>query len=125
MQLLGEFYRDKILSLGRNKLITRELPYNHGSNKVMADLFCWRLYSGKKYIKCRSEDEALYLKVFLETGLREVKVPKDDKYLKKIMPQLLYLKRRHDEIIEDELEYINSPRIKETVRNKIWSKVLD
>ena len=125
MQLIGEYYKERVLSLNKKDRATRELPYYDGDTKIEQDFFCWRLYAGKKYIECRSEDETKYLGVFLEGGLSEIEVPVDDGYLHEILPQLLYLKRRHDEIIEDEIDLIPSRKIREAVKNKIWSNVLD
>ena len=80
MKTLGEFYKEKVLC--HKNLITRKLPENSDLIKIERDLFGWKLYSGKNFIECRSEDEARYLKVFLEAGLTKVRVPKDDEYLK-------------------------------------------
>ena len=123
MQLVSQYYKEKVLSLEKRDRILRELPADSHDVKIEQDLFCWKLYSGKKYIQCRSEEEAKYLRVFLESGRCEVFVPSDEKYLKEILPQLEYLKRRHDEIIEDRIDGLINPRLQERARQKIWSKI--
>lgn len=60
MKLIGEFYREKILSLPKRKLSKKELSDNSGEIKVERDLFGWKLYSGKNFIECRSEEEARF-----------------------------------------------------------------
>jgi hypothetical protein len=45
-------------------------------------------------VECHSEEEARYLKVFLEVGLDKVKVPQDESYLNAIIPDLEEIKSR-------------------------------
>lgn len=123
MQLVSEYYKEKVLSLDRKKRKLRELPLGVGEIKIEKDLFFWKLINGKKYIECRSEEEAQYLKVFLESGLIEAYIPKKEAYLKEILPMLLRLKSRHDEIIEDKVDGIISRRIQEQARQKIWHDI--
>ena len=117
MQTLGEFYRERILS--REDLITRASPERSGEIKIEKDLFGWKLYSGKDLIECRSEEEARYLKVFFEAGMRSVSIPKDDEYLKAILPELERLKARIDQIIHFYIEAILSPKIRAKVRSQV------
>lgn len=123
MQLLSEYYKEKVLSLSKRKLASRELPTADGDVRIEQDLFCWRLYSGKKYLECRSEEEAKYLMVFMTSGQNEIFVPKDDLYLKEILPQLLYLKKRHDELIEDKVDGLISLKMQNRARSKVWSDI--
>ena len=123
MQLIGEFYREKVLL--RDDLIRRELPYRKGDIRIDQDLFGWKLYAGNQYIECRSEEEARYLKPFLELGFSEVYVPKDEEYLKSILPQWEYLKRRTYEIMDDVLEGVLSRKIRGKVRSAVLAEILD
>jgi len=122
MKTLGEFYREKILS--REDLITRELPSNFGEIKIDRDLFGWKLYSGKNFIECRSEEEARYMKILFEAGFNEVYIPKDDLYLKSILPELETLKKKIDEIINDYLETVMSRKIRERVRYGVYMEII-
>lgn len=54
MLTIGEFYREKILS--RPDLIKAGLPYRKGEIKIIKDLFGWKLYVGKEFVECKSED---------------------------------------------------------------------
>jgi hypothetical protein len=101
----------------------RELPSLDGDARIEQELFCWRLYTGKQYIECRSEEEATYLMVFLRSGRREVYIPRNDAYLKEILPQLLYLKKRHDEIIEDRVDGLVGQKLRQRARSKVWSDI--
>jgi len=123
MKGLGEFYREKVLTLPNKSLIKRVLPDNSDDIKIERDLFGWKLYSGKDFIECRSEEEARYLKVFLDAGLREIRVPKDDEYLQNILPELERLKTRIDEIINSYLESILDCRIREKLRHEVYMDI--
>lgn len=122
MQTLGEFYKEKILS--RKGLTTKNLPSVPGEIKIERDLFGWKLYKGKKYIECRSEEEARYLKVFREAGLCTVKVPRKDEYLKEILPELETLKKKIDEIVDTYTMGILSRKLRQQARSAIWSAIM-
>jgi hypothetical protein len=124
MKTLGEFYREKVLSLKKRQLEERELP-NVGRNlRIEADLFRWKLYySESKYLSCRSEAEARYLKVFLDAGLTEIMVPKDDSYLESILPELERLKNRIEEIINHYIDGILDSSIRAQVRHKVYAEI--
>tara|TARA_Y100000031_G_C8146693_1_gene350331 strand:+ start:64 stop:426 length:363 start_codon:yes stop_codon:yes gene_type:complete len=110
MQTIGEFYKENILC--RNDLVEVELPTNWGDLRVEQDLFGWKLYGGRKeFIECKSEEEARYLYIFLDLGMTEVNVPKDDAYLKKILPKLEKLKKRIDEIVNSYLRTVLNRKI--------------
>jgi hypothetical protein len=121
MKTLGEFYREKILS--HKPLITRKLPENSDSIRIERDLFGWKLYSGKNIIECRSEDEARYLRIFLEAGLTKVRVPRDDKYLRIILPELETLKSKIDKIINSYAETILDARIRKRLKQEVWAEI--
>jgi len=123
MKRLGEFYREKVLTLPKKSLVKREFPENSGKIKIDRDLLGWKLYSGKKYIECRSEEEARFLKVFLDAELDEVYVPKDDEYLKTILPELERLKAKTDEIINSYLETILDRKIRERIRYEVYMEI--
>jgi hypothetical protein len=123
MKRIGEFYREKVLSLPKKSLIKKILPDNSGDVKIEKDLFGWRLYSGKNFIQCRSEEEARYLKVFLDAGLREVYVPKDNEYLKSILPELEKLKAKTDEIIKFYIDGILDHKIRERVKREVYIEI--
>lgn len=120
---LGEFYKVKVLSLPDKFLIKRELPGNSGEIKIEKDLFGWKLFSGGNFIECRSEEEARYLKVFLDAGLSQILVPKDDEYLKNILPDLEKLKARTDKIINSYLETILDRKIRARIRHEVYMEI--
>lgn len=126
MKTLGEFYREDILP--HKPLIKKELPTSrYGSDatiKIERHLFGWKLYCGKNFIECRSEEEARYCKVFLEAGEREIKVPKSQERLKAILPELERLKTRIGEIIEENVDCIFPLSKREQIRHRLWSAVM-
>ncbi len=122
MKTIGEFYREKILT--RNDLTSIELPDDYDEVKVERTLFGWLLCAGKNNIECRSEEEARYLKIFYESGMKEVKEPLDDDFLKSILPELEKIKTRIDQIINSYLESILSPKIKENLKQEVWAEII-
>jgi hypothetical protein len=123
MLLVSQYYQEKVVSLNKEDRYTRELPSREEDIKIEAELFCWRLYSGKKYIECVSEQEAQYLAVFLDAEVSRVEVPKDPEYLKEILPRLLHLKKRHDEIIQDRVDFLLRPKFMRKARYMIWQRI--
>ena len=121
-ETLGEFYNEKILS--QKQLYTKKLPKPSEKIWIEQDLYGWRLYSGKKHIVCESEQEARYLKVWLEAGLEKVKIPKDGKYLEIILPELENRKKRIDEIVNSYLESILDPKTRTKIEHQIWTEIL-
>ncbi len=122
MKTLGEFYREKALS--QKELIGVEWPYNTDKIEIKRDLFGWKLYSKKKFIECRSEEEARFCYVFFVAGMTEVSVPKDEEYLKSILPELEKLKKKIDYIIEDSIDGILSRRIRERIKQEVFMEIL-
>jgi hypothetical protein len=120
MKTIGEYYREKVLSLSEKELVTVELPTNGDECRIEKDLFGWKLYSGKDFVDCRSGEEARYIKVFLEAGMTEVSVPKDDEYLKLIVTELESLKKRIDEIINSYLDSVLNRQVREKVRREVF-----
>jgi hypothetical protein len=122
MQLIGDFYRDKILT--RDDLVQQDLTLPSNEElEIIEHLFGWQLRANGAAIDCRSEAEARYLRVFLELGLHEVAVPASDEYLKQILPDLEHLKRRADEILDEHLETVFDPRIKAKVRRNVYAEI--
>ncbi len=119
---LGKFYREKILA--HKPLLTKSLPKVPGEVKLEQELFGWRLSSGREHIDCASEMEARYLKVWLEAGLDSVKMPKDEDYLKEIVPELEGLKQKTDEVFEDYLGSILDPKLRQRLLHQLWQEAM-
>ncbi len=122
MKTFGEFYRGDVLT--KKPLVKRVLPPQSDDIKVIKDLFGWKLYSGKQSIDCRSDEEARFLKIFLEVGFEEVKVPKDDKILMQLLTELEDMKQVADELIEEQAEGLLSRRLKEELRHRVWQELV-
>jgi hypothetical protein len=122
MQLIGDFYRDRILT--RDDLQQRELTLPVDKDpQIIKYLFGWQLVTGDDSIDCHSETEARYLSVFVELGLHDVAVPDSDEYLEQIFPDLEYLKRRANEILNEHLETVFDPRTKAQVRRDVYTEI--
>ncbi|OGW13811.1 MAG: hypothetical protein A3G93_05040 [Nitrospinae bacterium RIFCSPLOWO2_12_FULL_45_22] len=108
----------------------REAPYSSLENmKIERDLFGWKLYytrvgrKKRRFLECRSREEARYLRVFFDAEMPEVYVPKDDEYLRSILPELERLKTRMDEIINSYLETVLNRKIRERVRSEVFMEL--
>ena len=122
MQRIGAFYREKVLS--QKKLVKREFPYcGNEELRIESDLFGANLHAGKHFIECRSEEEARFLKVFLDAGLTEICIPKDDKFLKEILPELEILKERTDDILDHFTCGILNMSIRHAVKRKVYQEI--
>jgi type I restriction-modification system DNA methylase subunit len=120
-ETLGKFYREKVLT--RKPLYTKKLPRVSGKLRIEQELFGWRLSGDRKYINCVSELEARYLKVWLEAGLETVKVPRDENYLKDIVPELETLKKKTNEVFDNYLSSIVNPRMQQRLLHQLWQEV--
>lgn len=120
-KLLGHFYREKILN--QKNLKTVKLFHPTKDIHIKNELFGWRLLSGKDHIDCQSEAEAEYLKIWLESGLEEVKVPKDEAYLSKILPELKSLKEKIDQTISDHISSITSQKLQQKILQKLQGEL--
>jgi type I restriction-modification system DNA methylase subunit len=118
---LGKFYKEKVLS--QKSLYTKTLPKATDEIEIKQSLLGWRLYSGKNDIDCASELEARYLKVWLEAGLEEVKVPKDEAYLKAIGPELENLKTKIDTIVNAHLSFIANLKTRDRLLHRLWQEI--
>lgn len=120
---LGRFYEDRVLALKKRAL--RKLPRDGGKVSVVHELFNWKLHSGKHYVTCPSEEEARYLKVFLEAGMAEVYIPSDSGRLKDMLASLEELKKWHDAKIEENLEHVLSRKTRESLLHAVWSALME
>jgi len=124
MRTLGEIYNEYILSLPDTEVTVREIENFSENHTIERDIFGWKLLSDNKhFIECRSEEEAHYLKIFADAGMLEIAVPNSDEYLLKILPDLIKIKTRTDEIIEEYLESILSRKMREKIRNEVYSEL--
>ncbi len=119
---LGNYYRNKILGLP--SLSTIILPKLQNKVEIIFDVFGIRLTTGKEHIKCDSEEEARYIKTFIETGLEEIKIPENKELLKSIVPELEKKKNENDEIVNSYLESIVSRKTREKLKHHVWQEIM-
>lgn len=119
---LKNWYKEKVLS--QHNLGTKQLPELEGKPKIEKSLFDWQVEVDKKTVQCRSEIEARYCKVWVEVGIKSVKIPKDEKYLAKITPELELRKVAIDEIIESYLGSILDYKLKSQILHQVWQKII-
>lgn len=126
MELIGDYYAEKVLSLEKKRLRKHELLgyccWNE--TKLAPNLFGWQIIVEDKHrFDCNTETEARYLRVFLELGWREVFVPKDEKHLAEILPRLEYLKHRADELLDTKLATVFNRKLRAEVRRKVYRMI--
>lgn len=119
---LKRFYKEKILNC--KDLVTKKLPELKDKIEIKKGLFGWQLISGKNYIECSSEAEARYLKIWLEVGVKSIKMPKDKKYLEKVIDDFENVKSSIDQIINDYLGSILSQKTKNQILYQLWQKII-
>jgi len=120
MELIGEYYRDKVLCLPESKRRQMDLPYFRDDVEIVNELFGWVLKCGKERIECRSEDEARYIYSLWSFNWNNFWIPTDDKYLKEILPRLVILKEGHDEVIEERVSLYSNRKVREELRRVIY-----
>lgn len=120
-ETLGKFYRENILS---QHCYEKDLPEIKGKIVIEKDLFKWRLSGDNTHIECESEIEANYLKNLAGTGITVVKIPRDDKYLKHILPELERIRQNIDAIIEEDVLSIISPKTQSQVLHALWQEIM-
>lgn len=129
MKTIGDFLRARILTLPEESLDVRESPYIFLENmKIVREIWGWKIFytrpSRKKelFIECRSEEEARYLYSLIDSGLREIPVPKDDEYLKSILPELERVKARIDEILHYYMDTLRNRSDRQQLRREVYEE---
>ena len=122
-ETLGKFYKEKVLT--HKPLYTRNLSsFIDKEVKIEKEIFGWKLSSKKEYLECSSEEEAKYLKIWVEAGVEKIKIPNDKNYLNDILPQLESLKQRIDEKICIYLDSILDQKFRSQIQHKLWQKIV-
>ena len=116
---VGEIYKEQILP--RKDLVTKELPVNGEDSELIKDLFGYKLINGKNTIECDTEEEARYIKIFWDTGITEVKIPKDHTFLKKVLAELEESKRIVDERMAKFMRSILRRQDRERLRREVYA----
>jgi hypothetical protein len=121
-ETLGVFFKSEITP--QRPLTNKSLPRSAGDTRVVQELFDWYLYLGSKKVKCNSELEARYLKVWSEAGIEQVKIPKDEKALKTIVPKLEKLKSSLDKVVQAHLNSILDRKTREKIAHFVWAELV-
>ena len=119
MELIGEYHRDKVLSLPESQRKQMDLPHWRNA-EVVNELFGWVLVQRKERIECRSEYEARYIWALWSFDWTDFLIPTDDKYLAEILPRLLVLKEGHDEFIQERISLYSRRKIREELKRNIY-----
>ena len=117
-----KFYEEKVLSRKELKEVKLFSPVK--KPVISIGLFGCEIVAGKERIQCINEEEARYLKVWLDAGLtEEVKAPTDEKYLKRILPELEELHANISRIISEHLESITSQKLRNQIIHHLQRKL--
>jgi len=120
-ETLGKFYKEKILS---QKHYFKKLPSKGKKIRIDQTLLGWLLISDKKHLACASEEQARYLKIWIETGLEKVAIPNDDNYLKLILPELEKVFTKIEKIINSFAYSIVDQKTRQRILQKLWQEVV-
>lgn len=129
--LIGELYQKEILTLPKNQRKKLEIPHNDGSTKIENDFFGWKLYYKKlgrkseEYLECRSEEEARYIKVFMDLTARSIYIPKSDEVIKKVLPELERIHKKTDEVLADFSSALFQRSLREKLKLLVYKDVLE
>lgn len=82
--------------------------------------FGYLLVGKENSVECKTEEEARYLKVFWDAGIKEVKIPRDEKFLKEILVELEDPKRIVDERMNSYMRSILRKQDKVRLRNAVY-----
>ena len=122
--LYRKFYDEKVLSQKELKNVKLFSPMK--KSVIDNSLFGWRILAGKDFIQCENEQEAKYLKIWLDAGLAdEIKVPTEEKYLKRILPELEKLQAKISQIISEHIESITSQKLRSRIWHHLQSKLFE
>ncbi len=121
-ETLGSFFKSEIVP--QKPITNKTLPRFAGDVRVVQELFDWYLYLGSKKVKCNSELEARYLKVWAEAGIEQVKIPKDEKALKTIVPKLEKLKSAIDKVVQSHLNAILDRKTRDKIAHFVWAELV-
>jgi len=120
---LGKLYSEKVKK-SKIPLRTVHLPAKTDKIRIDSEIFGFRLISGRKHVDCKTEDEAKYLKIFLEAGMEKVKIPKQELHLKQILPELQQIKQKIDKVIESDISTIINVKLRKKLEHLIWQEVM-
>lgn len=120
--ILSKFYNEKILS---EKHRIAALPRFRKEPEIERSLVGWQLKSGKDIIKCKTREEADYLKIFHSVGLDSVAVPENSEILKQISKDLKLLLNSINSVIEAHTSTITDRRIQNSIRSRVLSMFMN
>ena len=121
-----QFYVGNIISLGKEKLVRRELPGYccWGETEIVQDLFGWKVKMKREEFECGSEIEARYLEIFMHLGWNEVYTPKQPEDYGSFIEELETLKAKADNVIGTGLYRVFAkPQLKFRVRSNVYQDI--
>ncbi|MDQ6786252.1 MAG: hypothetical protein M3033_05465 [Acidobacteriota bacterium] len=119
----GDLYNELVLTRKDLKEVELFGTVCPRETEIAADLFGLKIVFGKHQIDCDTELEARFLRIFAELGWREVKMPRDEKYLAKILPEIEALKERADRLYFEREKTIFSRKLRREVKMKYYRKI--
>lgn len=121
---LGAYYASNVLKL--KALKTQKLPKLETAIKIVGpNVFGnWELTTGKKKLECPSEEEAKYVKVWIEAGADSIAVPVELPALKKVLPRIKELAKEHAALVEEEISGFGEKE-QAAVRHRFWQEAIE
>ena len=118
---LKSWYKENVLSSKSLRAVA--LPEAVPEAIVEKSLFGWQVKVGKQIVKCQSEFEARYLRIWIEIGASSIKIPKDESQLKRLVAGLEKRKAEIDAVIKAYLGSILDAKLKARILHQVWQRL--
>ena len=113
----ANFYKDNILT---QKINIINIPRFKDRIQITKTLVGYSVTDKKERVKCNSYDEAKYIALLATMGMEKIAIPKDENYLKQIIPKL----EKTTDMIKEELENYSSSIVDKKLQIEIKQKVM-
>ena len=124
-ETLRNLYQKKVLSKKKTKKVSLPTITSNFIPHIDAELMGWRLYySNKEFMVCETEQEARFIKIFLDYDLDEISIPEEIDYLTEIIPEFEKLSDRINEIIDESLETIYSSKLRNSMKHRLFREIM-
>ena len=87
MKKLKQFLREDLFATP-HRVVSLPPPPGSGEVEIEKDLLGWWVVAGKERVKCESEEEARYLRIFTELGFEEAPYPEPAERLPEVLAGL-------------------------------------
>jgi type I restriction-modification system DNA methylase subunit len=117
---LATFFKNHIATVSCKPI---DLPKGIEPIKIVKALFGWQITIGKKIVDCESEDEARYLRIFIEMGWDHAPVPQDKNHLSSIITKFENLFENARAALQEYSASILQSKTRDRLNHLVWTKL--